>query len=76
MRGVKLFRILGIQISLNYTWFIVFGLIAWSLVSGYFPLRYPDLNPTAHWVMGFLGAFFLFLSVLVHELILMVEILE
>jgi Zn-dependent protease len=68
MKGLKLFRVLGIQISLNYTWFIVFGLIAWSLASGYFPSRYPDLNPTAHWVMGFLGAFFLFLSVLVHEL--------
>ncbi len=68
MKGVKLFRILGIQISLNYTWFIVFGLIAWSLASGYFPSRYPDLSPSAHWIMGFFGAFFLFLSVLVHEL--------
>jgi Zn-dependent protease/CBS domain-containing protein len=68
MKGVKLFRVLGIQISLNYTWFIVFGLIAWSLASGYFPSRYPDMSRTAHWVMGFLGAFFLFLSVLVHEL--------
>jgi Zn-dependent protease/CBS domain-containing protein len=68
MKGVRLFRILGIQISLNYTWFIVFGLIAWSLASGYFPSRYPDLSRSAHWLMGFLGAFFLFLSVLVHEL--------
>jgi len=68
MKGVKLFRVLGIQISLNYTWFIVFGLIAWSLASGYFPSHYPDLNPLTHWIMGFLGAFFLFLSVLVHEL--------
>jgi len=68
MKGVKLFRVLGIQISLNYTWFIVFGLIAWSLASGYFPSYYPDLSRSAYWVMGFLGAFFLFLSVLVHEL--------
>jgi len=68
MKGVKLFKVIGIQISLNYTWFIVFGLIAWSLASGYFPSHYPDLNPSAHWIMGFLGAFFLFLSVLVHEL--------
>jgi len=68
MKGVKLFRVLGVQISLNYTWFIVFGLIAWSLARGYFPFHYPDLSPSAHWVMGFLGAFFLFLSVLIHEL--------
>jgi Zn-dependent protease len=68
MKGVKLFRVLGIQISLNYTWFIIFGLIAWSLAKGYFPSQYPDLSPSAHWTMGFLGAFFLFLSVLIHEL--------
>ncbi len=68
MKGLRLFRVLGIQISLNYTWFVVFGLIAWSLASGYFPYHYPSLSPAAHWVMGFLGAVFLFLSVLIHEL--------
>src|SRR4030043_1460620 len=68
MRGVKLFRILGIQISLNYTWFIVFGLIAWSLAVSYFPYHYPELSRSAHWAMGFLGAVFLFLSVLAHEI--------
>jgi Zn-dependent protease/CBS domain-containing protein len=68
MRGLKLFQVLGIQISLNYTWFIVFGLIAWSLAAGYFPFHYPEMGRSAHWTMGFLGAFFLFLSVLIHEL--------
>ena len=68
MKGVKLFRVLGIQISLNYTWFIVFGLIAWSLAAGYFPYHYPGLSRSAHWVMGFLAAVFLFFSVLAHEL--------
>ncbi len=67
MKGVKLFRVLGIQISLNYTWFIIFGLIVWSLASGYFPYHYPGLSRLAHWMMGFLGAVFLFLSVLAHE---------
>jgi Zn-dependent protease/predicted transcriptional regulator len=67
MKGVKLFRVLGIQISLNYTWFIIFGLIVWSLASGYFPYHYPGLSRSAHWMMGFLGAVFLFLSVLAHE---------
>src|SRR4030042_4416022 len=68
MQGIRVFRILGIQISLNYTWFIVFGLIAWSLASGYFPYRYPEVGRGAQWAMGFFGAVFLFLSVLVHEL--------
>ena len=68
MKGLRLFRVLGIQISANYTWFIVFGLIAWSLASSYFPFHYPGLSRSAHWVMGFLGAVFLFLSVLIHEI--------
>ncbi len=68
MKGLKLFRVLGIQITLNYTWFIVFGLVAWSLAYGYFPYHYPSLSRPAHWTMGFLGAVFLFLSVLIHEL--------
>jgi len=68
VKGLKLFRVLGIQISLNYTWFIVFGLIAWSLASGYFPFHYPGLSRSAHWAMGFLAAVFLFLSVLAHEI--------
>ncbi len=67
MKGFRLFRVFGIQITLNYTWFIVFGLIAWSLASGYFPFRYPELSRFDHWAMGFMGALFLFLSVLVHE---------
>ena len=67
MKGLKLFRVLGIQISLNYTWFIVFGLIVWSLAFYYFPYRYPELSQPAHWIMGFLGAVFMFLSVLAHE---------
>src|SRR4030067_2270183 len=68
MHGIRVFKILGIQISLNYTWFIVFGLIAWSLASSYFPFHYPELSRSAHWAMGFLGAVFLFLSVLAHEI--------
>jgi Zn-dependent protease/CBS domain-containing protein len=68
MKGFRLFRVLGIQISINYTWFIIFGLIAWSLASGYFPIHYPGLSRSSHWTMGFLAAVFLFLSVLAHEL--------
>jgi Zn-dependent protease/CBS domain-containing protein len=68
MKGVRLFRVLGIQISLNYTWFIVFGLVAWSLAFDYFPYHYPGLTRSAHWAMGFLAAVFLFLSVLAHEI--------
>jgi Zn-dependent protease/CBS domain-containing protein len=68
MKGLRLFRIVGIPVSVNYTWFIIFGLITWSLASSYFPHYYPDVSRSAHWAMGFFAAVFLFLSVLAHEL--------
>ncbi|MBI4640623.1 MAG: site-2 protease family protein [Candidatus Tectomicrobia bacterium] len=61
-------RILGIPIYLHYTWFIVFGLLAWSLAGGFFPERYPDLPTSAYWARGLVAAILLFASVLFHEL--------
>ena len=67
-RGVKLFKILGVQISLDYTWFIVFGLVAWSLAQGYFPLIIPGLGTFTYILMGVISAALLFACVLIHEL--------
>ena len=36
MSGIRLFKILGIRITVDYTWFLVFVLFAWSLAVGYF----------------------------------------
>ena len=67
-RGIKLFKILGIQISLDYTWFIVFGLVAWSLAQGYFPLTVPGLGIFTYVFIGIISAMLLFACVLIHEL--------
>lgn len=67
-RGIKLFKILGIQISLDYTWFIVFGLVAWSLAQGYFPLTVPGLGIYTYVFIGIISAILLFACVLIHEL--------
>lgn len=67
-RGVKLFKILGIQISLDYTWFIVFGLVAWSLAQGYFPITIPGLGAFTYIIVGVISAVLLFVCVLIHEL--------
>ena len=65
-RGIKLFKIFGIQISLDYTWFIVFGLVAWSLAQGYFPMIIPGLGTTTYIIVGIISAVLLFACVLVH----------
>ncbi|HBG45816.1 MAG TPA: peptidase M50 [Deltaproteobacteria bacterium] len=67
-RGIKLVKVLGIQISLDYTWFIVFVLFAWSLSYGYFPFREPGLSRGTYLFMGILSSVLLFVCVLIHEL--------
>lgn len=58
----------GIPIRIHFTWLIIFGLLSWTLASGYFPQHYPDLPIGAYWIKGIIAALFLFGSVLVHEL--------
>ncbi|MFQ5464547.1 MAG: site-2 protease family protein [Thermodesulfobacteriota bacterium] len=67
-RGIKLFRVLGIQISVDYTWFIIFIFFAWTLAYGYFPYMNPGLDRRVYLGMGFFSSLALFACVLIHEL--------
>ncbi len=67
-QDIKLFKVIGIQISIDYSWFIIFALVAWSLAQGYFPYFRPGLTVGSYWFMGFLSSLLLFASVVVHEL--------
>ncbi len=68
MSGFRVARIIGIPIYIHFTWFIIFGVLAWSLSEGYFPSRYPDLPPSSYWAKGLVASVLLFASVLFHEL--------
>lgn len=61
-------RVFGISIGVHYSWFIVFGLLVWSLSSGYFPMEYPHWSASQSWLVGAVSTILLFASVLVHEL--------
>lgn len=67
-RGINLFKILGIQVSLDFTWFVVFSLVVWSLAVGYFPVQYPGQVGLTYFLMGIISSLLLFASVLFHEL--------
>jgi Zn-dependent protease len=67
-RGIRLFKVLGIRISIDYTWFIVFFLFAWSLAYGYFPYQNPGFNTATYIFMGLVSSLSLFICVLIHEL--------
>jgi Zn-dependent protease/CBS domain-containing protein len=69
MKGsLRLGRILGVPIGINYTWFIVFALVTLSLATAYFPSRYADWGVVGYWGIGLLTSLLFFASVLVHEL--------
>jgi len=63
-----LFRVLGIPIQLDYTWFLILVFFTWVLASGYYPPRFPDWSRATYWVIGLLSVLLLFASVLLHEL--------
>jgi Zn-dependent protease len=67
-RGIKLFKVLGIRISIDYTWFIVFFLFAWSLAYVYFPYYHEGFNTPTYIVMGLFSSLSIFICVLIHEL--------
>ena len=61
-------KIAGISIRIDYTWFIVFALVALSLGGSQFPNMRPGWSPALYWIMGAITAILFFASVLAHEL--------
>lgn len=66
--SINLGRLMGIPIRINYTLWLVFLLIAWSLAVGYMPSQYPGLSTLTYWGIGVACAAILFISILIHEL--------
>jgi len=66
--NIPLGRILGIQIGLDYSWFVIFALLTWVLASSYFPAEFKDWPQWLYWLMGAAATIMLFVSVLLHEL--------
>lgn len=62
--GLQVAKIWGIPIRLHASWFIVFGLLTWSLSRDLISTASPMLNLT----IGLLTTLLLFASVLAHEL--------
>ena len=65
---LRIARVFGIPIYLHFSWVILFGLIVWTLATGYFPAQDPDLPATSHWARGLVASLLLFVSILLHEL--------
>jgi len=67
-RGISLGRVLGIPIELDYSWFLIFALIAWTLAAGTFPSEFKNWSTAEYWLVGIAATIVFFLSLVLHEL--------
>ena len=65
---IPLGKIIGISIGLDYTWFLIFLLLTWTLATTYFPNEFKNWSTFEYWITGAATSIMLFVSVLLHEL--------
>jgi Zn-dependent protease/predicted transcriptional regulator len=61
-------RIAGIDIYINFSWFIIIIFLTFSLAVGWFPAVIRGYSAVAYAILGLLSSLLLFVSVLLHEL--------
>lgn len=65
--SIRLGRVHGIEVGLNWSWIAIFGLIVWSLTASVFPSTNPGLTTGEYAVMAAVGAVVFFTSLVLHE---------
>lgn len=66
--SVRLGRVAGVDIGVNWTVFVIFLLITFGLAAGRFPQQHPGLEPAAYVVAGVAAGLVFLASILAHEI--------
>ena len=66
--NIRLFKLWGIPVEVNMSWLLVLALMTWTFSTRYYPSIYPGAFEALElWILGFLTALLLFISILLHE---------
>jgi Zn-dependent protease len=65
--GLRIGRLFGIAISVDWSWLLIFLLVMWNLATG-FAQMHPTWGPGLIWSLAIVAALLFFASVLAHEL--------
>lgn len=66
-QGIRVARILGIPIFIDFSWILVFGFISFT-ISGNFAVQHPTWTNSQSWTLGIFTTVLFFASVVFHEL--------
>jgi Zn-dependent protease/CBS domain-containing protein len=67
-RAFRIGRVFGIEIEVDWTWFIILAIFVLALSGGLFQDKLPGLSLPARWLFALITALLFFSSVLLHEL--------
>jgi Zn-dependent protease len=67
-QGIPLGKIFNIPVNVDYSWFLIFILLTWSLAISYYPSEFRHWSTALYWILGAITTIMLFVSVLLHEL--------
>ena len=67
MKGFRIGKIFGIEIHIDWSWLLIFGLVSWSLASS-FGQMHAEWTTQTQWEIALLAAILFLMSVLAHEL--------
>jgi Zn-dependent protease len=66
--GIRLGRIFGISIYIDWSWIFIFLLVTWDLAASLFPNLHPNWSLALNVTLGLVASILFFASVLAHEL--------
>ncbi|HET7465227.1 MAG TPA: site-2 protease family protein [Candidatus Dormibacteraeota bacterium] len=65
---IRLGKILGIEVGLNWSLVFIYGLIVWTLATSVFPVDVPNQGALTYWLVAALGGVAFYACLLAHEL--------